>query len=149
MTVLHTPALVAAGAFSFLASAAHLACIAGGGRWYRFMGAGERMANAAERGQWQPTAVTLCIAGVLAMWGLYAWSGAGLLPRLPLLPWALGSIAGVYLARGFLFPVLRSHFPNNSARFWYVSSSICIVIAITHLVGLWQLWRGGGLGAAS
>jgi hypothetical protein len=42
--------LILAGAGSLAASILHLACIAGGPEWYRFFGAGERMARMAARG---------------------------------------------------------------------------------------------------
>lgn len=136
----HTPALLVAGGLSLAAAVAHLACIAGGPRWYLAMGAGEQMARAAGRGLWQPTVVTLAIAAILAVWGLYAWSGAGLGPRLPLLRWVLGTVTAVYLARGLLFVPMQAHFPGNSPAFWYWSSGICAVIGLVHLVGLWQAW---------
>lgn len=137
---LHTPALALAGGMSLAASIAHLACIAGGPRWYLAMGAGERMARAAGAGHWQPTAVTLAIAAVLAAWGLYACSGAGLLPQLPLLRWALAAITAVYLVRGLLFFPFHSHFPGNSPAFWFWSSAVCTVIGLVHLLALWQAW---------
>lgn len=133
-------ALLLAGAMSLTAAIGHLACIAGGPRWYLAMGAGERMAAAVAQGRWQPTLVTLAIAAVLALWGLYAWSGAGLIGRLPLLRWALAGVTTVYLARGLLFVPLQAHFPGNSPAFWYVSSAICAAIGLVHLAGLWQAW---------
>lgn len=136
----HTPALLVAGGLSLTAAAAHLACIAGGPRWYLAMGAGAKMARAAERGLWQPTLITLAIAIVLGVWGLYAWSGAGLIARLPLLRWVLPGVTGIYLARGFLFFPLQAHFPDNSLAFWYWSSGLCAVIGLIHLAGLWQAW---------
>ncbi len=140
MTAIQTPALLLAGAFSFVAAAAHLACIAGGASWYRAMGAGERMARAAEQGQWQPALVTFAIAAMLGVWGLYAWSGAGVIRPLPLLRWALAAITAIYLARGLFFFALQGHFPGNTAAFWYWSSGICAVIGLMHLIGLWQAW---------
>lgn len=140
MTTIQSPALILAGTFSIVAAVAHLACIAGGARWYRVMGAGEHVAIAAEQGQWQPAVVTLCIAAVLSAWGLYAWSGAGLLPPLPFLRWVLAAITAAYLVRGLVFFPLQTLFPGNSAAFWYWSSGICAVIGLLHLAGLWQVW---------
>lgn len=140
MTATQSPALLVAGLLSFTAAAAHLACIAGGAGWYRAMGAGERMARAAEQGQWRPALVTLGIATGLGVWGLYAWSGAGLLGPLPSLRWVLVAITAIYLARGLLFTALRPYFPGNSTAFWYWSSGICLVIGLFHLAGLWQSW---------
>ncbi|HMP46063.1 MAG TPA: hypothetical protein PKD99_13260, partial [Sphingopyxis sp.] len=77
--------LIAGGWLSVVAALAHVACIFGGPGWYRFFGAGESMARAAARGDWAPTLITLFIASVLLIWAAYAFSGAGWLPRLPLL----------------------------------------------------------------
>lgn len=71
--------LIAASALSFIASLLHVACIFGGPDWYRFFGAGEQMAQLAEQGSTYPTYVTLAIAVIIALWGLYALSGAGVI----------------------------------------------------------------------
>src|SRR5687768_9713323 len=95
--------LVAGGALSAIAAAMHLAIIVGGPAWYRFFGAGERLAQAAERGSPMPAVVTMGIATVLAVWAAYAFSGAGLIPRLPLLRLGLVTISAIYLARALLW----------------------------------------------
>ena len=46
-------------------TALHVAIIVGGPGWYRFFGAGERMAQLAERGSVVPVVVTAGIAGCL------------------------------------------------------------------------------------
>jgi hypothetical protein len=132
--------LMLAGAGSAAAAILHLACIAGGPEWYRTFGAGERMARMAARGHWYPTVLTLSIAAVLAVWALYAWSGAGLIRRLPLLRLALCAITGVYLFRAVAFVQLQPFFPGNSAAFWYWSSGICLVLGLLHAFGLRQAW---------
>ena len=135
--------LALAGCLSAAAALAHLACIAIGAPAYRRLGAGEAMARAAEAGRWQPTAITLFIAAVLAAWALYAWAAAGWpapLPRLPLMKPALVAISAVYLVRGIAFPWLRPHFPDNSNRFWLVSSAICLLIGGLHAWGTAAMW---------
>ncbi|XQF90148.1 hypothetical protein ACOBV8_17210 [Pseudoalteromonas espejiana] len=92
--------LIAASALSFIASLLHVACIFGGPDWYRFFGAGEQMAQLAEQGSTYPTYVTLAIAVIIALWGLYALSGAGVILKLPLLKTALALITAIYLVRG-------------------------------------------------
>src|SRR3954464_12858902 len=105
------PMLVLAGVGSLVASILHLACIAGGPDWYRFFGASERMARMAARGHWYPMVVTLGIAAVLGAWALYAWSGAGLIARLPFRRPVLCVITGVYLLRALAFVPLQAVFP--------------------------------------
>ena len=125
-----------------VASLAHLACIATGAKAYRFMGAGERMARAVEAGKLKPTLITLAIAIVLLVWALYAFSGAGLAPRLPFTEPALLFISAVFLARAFAFPLLKPKFPENSNTFWLVSSGICLVLGLLYAAGLAALWAG-------
>lgn len=132
--------LLVAGTCSMTAAAIHLACIVGGPEWFRLLGAGEGMAAMAARGHWYPAVVTACIAGILVIWGLYAWSGAGALRRLPLLRTVLCAITAIYLLRGVAFVPLQAYFPGNSPMFWYVSSAICFSIGMVHLVGLVQAW---------
>lgn len=127
--------LALAGLLVLIASLAHLACIAIGPKAYRFMGAGERMARAVEAGKTQPTLSTLGIASVLLVWALYAFSGAGLVPRLPFTEPALCLISAVFLSRAVAFPWLRPSFPENSTTFWVVSSGICLVIGLLYAVG--------------
>ncbi len=133
-----------AGALSFIAALLHLAVIVGGPAWYRFFGAGEAMATMAEQGLLRPTIITICISTVLAVWGAYAWSAAGVIPKLPLLKLALILITAVYLLRGVLglFAPLSSHpeITQNSASFWIWSSIICLVFGLVHLKGVLSKW---------
>ncbi len=134
------PFLITGAAFSALAALAHLGCIVFGAPWYRAMGAGEKMARMAAAGSWRPAIVTAFIAAVLATWSLYALSGAGVIPRLPLLRTALCLITGVYLLRGLAgFPLV--FYPlGRSAPFWLWSSAICLAIGLVYLAGLRQVW---------
>lgn len=132
--------LAVAGLLVVVASLAHLACIAIGAEAYRFMGAGERMARAVEAGRFKPTLITLVIASVLLVLALYAFSGAGLISRLPFTELALFLISAVFLARAIAFPWLRPSFPENSTTFWLVSSGICLVLGLLYAVGLAALW---------
>lgn len=133
--------LLTAGMMSAAASLLHLACIVGGPSWYRFFGAGEPIARAAERGSWIPALLTLGIAAVLAAWVAYALSGAGLFRPLPLLRTALVAITAVYLLRGLalFFPSAMSR-PDLSPAFMIWSSLIVLAIGVVHLVGLVKAW---------
>lgn len=132
--------LFIAGGLSAIAALLHLGCIYFGAPWYRFFGAGEHMAILSERGSLQPTLITLGIFSVLSVWALYAFSGAGLLPRFPFLKTILVLITFIYAARGlvgffFIFSPM-----GRSPQFWLYSSIVCGVIAIVHIVGLKRQW---------
>ncbi len=138
--------LLAGGVFSGLASALHVAIILGGPAWYRFFGAGEGMARLAESGAATPAIMTAAIASILATWALYAWSGAGLVGRLPLLRLGLVLIATIYLVRGLLgIPAVmlvdRPYLNELAARmpFMVVSSLVCVAAGALYAVGAAQV----------
>ena len=136
----HNLPLIVGACLSALAALLHVGIIVGGANWYRFFGAGERMARACEQGRWYPAIITAAIAVVLAIWSAYALSAAGVTGKLPLLKPALCAITAIYLLRGLvLVPVLVM--PHTAATpFGLWSSAICLVFAATHLVGLVQVW---------
>jgi len=132
--------LIIAACCSLLAALLHLGCIWFGPSWYRTLGAGEAMAQMAAAGDLYPTAVTLIISAILAVWAAYALSGAGVLPPLPFLRIALCAITAFYLLRGVAFEPMQVWFPGRSASFWVWSSSICFIIGVIHIMGLQQIW---------
>ena len=134
--------LLAGGVLTGFASLLHVAIILGGPAWYRFFGAGDRMAQLAARGSSYPALLTAGLAAVLGVWALYALSGAGLVRPLPLLRPALILIAAVYLARGLLgIPVvLLADDPytrqlRERMTFMLVTSATCLVLGICYAVG--------------
>lgn len=129
---------------SFLAATLHLAVIAGGPDWYRYFGAGEEMALAAERGAVMPALVTFGIAVILALWGLYAFSGAGLVRRIPLLRPALVGITTIYLARGLLIVPLVIARPVEFVAPEPWASIVVLLYGAVHAVGIAKGWRAMG-----
>ncbi|MBC7988793.1 MAG: hypothetical protein H7Y19_04325 [Luteimonas sp.] len=132
--------LVIGGALSTLAALLHLGCIAFGPSWYRFFGAGEQMARLAASGSNYPALVTTVIALVLLTWALLAFSGAGLVRKLPLLRTGLVLVTAIYLIRGAAVLPLMTHVPGRSETFWWWSSAICFTIGLIHFIGLRQVW---------
>jgi len=139
--------LVAGGVVSGLASALPVAIILGGPDWYRFFGAGEGMARLAQSGSATPAIITAAIAAVLATWALYAFSGAGLIRRLPLLRLGLVIVSTVYLLRGLLgIPAVmfvdRPYVNELAARmtFMVMSSLVCVACGALYAAGTAQIW---------
>ncbi|ATQ75517.1 hypothetical protein CR152_14055 [Massilia violaceinigra] len=132
--------LTIGAALSAAAAALHIACIVGGPAWYRALGAGEKMAQMAESGSWYPAIVTFGICVALTVWAAYALSGAGVLPRLPLLRIILCAITAVYVLRGLAVVPMMIMMPGRSTVFWGWSSAICMTIGIVHVLGLRQAW---------
>ena len=137
--------LTIAGSLSFVAALLHICVVIGGPRWYRFFGAGEAIAQLAERKSLKPTIITLGISSILFTWAAYAWSASGYLPSLPFMKFALSAITIIYLTRGavgFIAPYVSDHplIKQNSIAFWIWSSVVCVVIGLFHLIGLIEVW---------
>jgi hypothetical protein len=143
------PYLLAGAALSAIAALLHLCCIFFGPSWYRFFGAGERMAQLSAAGSIVPTLITAGIAAVLVLWSLYALSGAGVILRLPLIRLALCIITGIYVLRGLAGLALALVAPGErGVAFWCWSSVICLSIGALYLVGTRQVWSQLSRGAA-
>ena len=140
MSDYNIPLLVGAG-LSAIAALLHICIIFSGPAWYRFFGAGERMAAGAAAGHLYPALVTLLIACMLGVWAAYALSGAGVLQPLPLLALAVPAITAVYLLRGLVVVALFMFDRRRLTAFWVWSSAICLVYGVVHLVGVVQVWE--------
>jgi len=134
------PWLAAGGVMSATAAILHLAVIAGGPDWYRFFGAGEGMARMAEQGSARPAFITLAIALILAIWAAYAFAGAGLMRRLPLMRTALVAIAAIYLVRGLVLVPMLAFRPARIDAFLVWSSLIVLAYGLIHAVGTRRAW---------
>ena len=128
-------ALILGGVLSIIASLIHVGIIVGGAEWYRFFGAGEELATMAEQGSLYPTIITFIIATVLFLWGIYAFSGAGLIRKLPFLNLALILISMIYLLRGIA--VVPAYFiqPNIVDSFLVWSSLVCLIYGALYSIG--------------
>jgi len=105
----------------------------------RYFGAPEQLLSA---GRVAFALVTLLIAAVFALWGLYGLSGAGWLAPLPLLRPALVTIGAIYFSRGaFILPQLLTvirlaTFKVPTERQHILSSAASLTIGIAYLVGI-------------
>ena len=133
------PWLIAGGWLSIAASLLHVGCVIGGPDWYRFFGAGEAMAKAAERGEIYPALVTFGIAAILAIWAAYAFAGAGVIRRLPLMKTALVAISAIYLLRGLaLVPIALNPAAQTPFNIW--SSLIVLAYGVVYALGTARAW---------
>lgn len=137
----HLNVLLVIGALlSASAAVLHLLIIVGGPNWYRFFGAGERLAVAAANGHYYPALITSGIAVVLSLWSIYALAGAGAIRRLPLLRTVLVGVTTIYVIRGIAFVPAVMATGGHVSAFAFWSSAICLAFGIVHLVGLIQRW---------
>lgn len=132
-------ALVLAATLTAAAALLHLVVIVQGPRGYQWAGAGDRIVAAARAGRCYPAVVTTMIALVLAVWSVYALSGAGVIGPLPCLRPVLVTITSVFLLRAVIGPfVLAGN--GRSKRFAWTSSAVCLLYGGMFLIGVVGRW---------
>ena len=78
--------------------------------WYRYFEAPEWVVQSVEEGDWSGPAIGLVIAALIQAAGLFAFSAARLIPRLPLLRAALVTLAAIGILRGLaIFPLVIAY----------------------------------------
>ena len=122
----------------------HIAIIFVGAPAYRYFGAPEGYARAAESGSASPAMRTLVLVTIFAIWGLYAFSGAGVIRRLPLLRIALLLIGIIYTLRGVfvfqqIFQTLTSSEQVEPRKI--VFTLVSLIIGLAYLIGTVINWR--------
>lgn len=132
-------ACIVGGAASVGVGVLHVAIVVVGPSAYRYFGAGEAMAAQAQRGSPVPGIVTGLIAAVFFLFGLYGFSGAGLIRRLPALDKVLAAIGAIFTLRGVLvFPLAASvalHLRWKATPKDALFSLVSLLIGIGYLAG--------------
>ena len=132
------------GILSFVVALLHIVIIFVGAPAYRYFGAGEDMATAAESGSAFPAMMTLVLVAIFTIWGLYAFSGAGVIRRLLLLRIALLLIGAIYTLRGVavfqqIFQIVTSSAEVEPRE--VVFSIASLIIGLAYLVGTVINWK--------
>ncbi|MES3022443.1 MAG: hypothetical protein V4857_12760 [Pseudomonadota bacterium] len=137
---------IAAAAGGFL----HLAVIFGGPSWYRFIGATEPIIRLAAKGHAFPVIVCLVAAALLFACASFAFSGAGLIPRLPFLRTVLVLITTGLLVHGVAFIPLVLMWPQKMIGLYdgtginailTVTSAVCLVTGLGFAAGTRRAWH--------
>lgn len=130
------------GTASFALAALHVLIIAIGAPAYTYFGRPD-LADAAMMGSLFPPLVTAAITFLLSVWGVYAYSGARLIRRVPLLRTGLVTISIIYLARGLVLLadlarwVAGERYPPRQALF----SAGALAIGLCYAIGTLTLFR--------
>ncbi len=135
------------GVLSFAVALLHVIIIFVGASAYRYFGAGEDMATAAESGSAFPALLTFVLVAVFAIWGFYGLSGAGVVRRLPLLKIALLLIGAVYTLRGVAVLQQLLQIAASSAEVApreIVFSLVSLIIGLAYLIGTISNWKSFG-----
>ena len=136
--------LVVGGFLSSAVAALHFATVFIGAPAYRYLGAGERMAIRDQRGDLGPAAMTLGLTLIFSIWAAYAFSGARLIGRLPLLQTGLVTIGSIYALRGLvLIPqailLLNGAMPIAPRHLFF--SLVSLLTGLAYLGGARQTWQ--------
>lgn len=122
----------------------HVAILIGGPDWYAFFGAPQGLVEMARAGNPRAPISCLVIAAILLLFAAYAFSGAGMIRRLPLLRTVLVLIASLLILRGILFIPLVLWRPGALAgicdcrsvdTFIVATSIVCLALGIGYAVG--------------
>jgi hypothetical protein len=133
-----------AGTASFAIALLHVGIAIAGAPAYRWFGAGLELATLSERGSPWPPVITLGLALLFTIWGLYPWSATGVGPRMPWLRAGLVTITAIYLLRGVpLVRVLlgRPVFPTTPEFRYVVFTAVAFAIGVVHLAAVSSGWR--------
>jgi len=103
MLAAKNPYLFGSGVTASCGALLHLLIPIGGPEWYAFFGAPRGMVQMACNGDLHAPISCVLIATLLIFFAIYAFSGAGLLRRLPLLRSVLVCIGGILILRGLVF----------------------------------------------
>ena len=137
------PIRIAGGVISALISILHV-ILAVKPDLYRYVSPdqGSALAQIAGQGSSLIIIATVVLALIFAIWAIYAFSGAGLIVRLPLLRGALIAIGVIYILRALFLPseinmVLTQGYPFR----FVVFSTVSLVAGLLYLVGIIKLRR--------
>lgn len=129
--------LIVGGTISALISILHV-FLALKPEYYKYIAPGQEsaLAQMAVQGSNLIVTASIALALIFAIWALYAFSGAGLVSRLPLLGKALIAIGVIYVLRSLFLPseinmVLTQGYPFR----FVVYSTISLVAGLFYLVG--------------
>jgi hypothetical protein len=134
--------LTVAAAMSLLLAVLHVAMIPFGAEAYDYFTAPARMIEMARVGSLLPALMTLLVACVFAVFGLYALSAADRGPWVPQRRIILIGISGIYLLRGVVVVPQLLMFMNTSEvpLRALVFSLIALAIGIVYTVGTALRW---------
>jgi len=132
--------LIGAGVLSAGIAVLHIAIIVAGPRGYVYFGAGD-LAPLSAAGSPVPALLTAGLALLFGVWSWYAFAGAGLVRRPPLLWLGVWVIGAIYAARGLaLAPEVLALWRGSASPppRYAVFSLVSLVTGLAYLVGAWR-----------
>lgn len=121
----------------------HVACIFAGEATARFFTAPRPVLELIRSGSWLIVPVCLAIVAVLGAFGLYAWSAAGKMRRLPWLRGGIVTVGVIFTLRGLLLipqAAVMLHHPGAFPWQVPVFSLVALALGLAHLAGARVRW---------
>lgn len=107
---------------------------------FEITGIGKEMATLAQKHSTLPYLLTIIVAIVFFIFGLYGLSAANKLRKLPLLKPVIFLIAGIYLLRG-AGELIADKIQGTNSIAETIYSLVAIIIGLLFLIGGLQKWR--------
>ena len=142
--------LLACALADFALALVHVACLFAGEATARFFTAPRPVLELIRSGSWLIVPVCLAIVAVLGTFGLYAWSAAGRMRRLPWLRGGLVAVGVIFTLRGLLLlPQAAVMLRHPGAFPWQVPvfSLVALALGLAHLAGARMRWTALGKAA--
>jgi hypothetical protein len=132
--------LIVGGTIAGLAAIWHLLMIIGGPNWYAFARAPQYIVDSAKEGTFIAPVGAVAIAILMFTCAVYAFSGAGLIAKIPLLTLALSMISLICVARGLYISPLFFSIKRLGA--WHlVASATWFFVGICFFFGVIKQFR--------
>ena len=136
--------LAVGGSLSAALAVLHVVVIIMGPPGYRYFGAPEEFARMTEAGSIAPAVLTGLFAVIFAVWALYGFAGARMIPRPPLVRLGLVVIAAVYILRGLSAvpeALLLARRPGAFPPRFLVFAVVSLLAGVAYALGTRQAWR--------
>ena len=109
--------------------------------WYAFLHSPASVVTSARTGSWLAPSGAVVIGALMFLCAVYAFSGAGIIRRIPLLRTALVVITAICVLRGLaLVPVLVL-LPGRASGFDIIASLVWLLAGLSFLLGTVGSWR--------
>lgn len=126
--------LISAGIIAFASAVWHLLCIWGGPSWFIFARAPQSIIDSSVQGTLLAPIGTIIVASLMFACTLFAFSGVGIIQKVPLLKSALITIATLCILRGLI--AIPTFTTVNGLDVWQiVASTVWFYVGICFLAG--------------
>ena len=128
------------GYINLVIAVGHIVGLIWADKMFEVTGVGEKMMEHAQIHSSLPYVLTIFVAVVFSIFGLYGLSADGKFRRLPFLKPVIFLIAGIYLSRGFV-GLIMGKIQEISSIAQTMYSLIAVAIGLLFLIGGMRKWK--------